>query len=59
MDSPPKIAQKPNAKRIYTITTYLNYINLIIIIQNKETFTNTNHNNTHIYLENKKPTAVR
>ena len=54
-----KILQKSNAKRIYALTTYPNYISLIIIPKNKETFTNTNHNNTHTYLENKKPTKIR
>ena len=41
MDSLPKILQKSNAKRIYAITTYPNYISLIIITKNKDTFTNT------------------
>ena len=59
LNSLPKILQKSNAKRIYAITTYPNYISLIIIPKNKETFTNTNHNNTHTYLENKKPTKIR
>ena len=59
MDSPPKILQQSNTKRIYTIATHVNHISRDITTKNKETCNNTNHHNTHPHLEDKKPITIR
>ena len=59
MDSLSKILQKSNTKRICTNATYSNHISHIITTKNKETCTNTDHNNTYTYLGNKKLIAIR
>lgn len=54
-----KYYQKVNTKRLYTTATHFIYISNIITTKHQETGSDTNHDDTHTYMENKKQTRIR